>query len=140
MQLHDWIRAFLLATSIVTISTILHELAHVAMCRLLKCKIIGFRVLCFNYNGEHFSLSWRGRNHCAFTSSSPKKMKQIVIAGPLIELAVCIGCLVFAIKAEQPWVAWGLYGAAFIVLLSVIYNLLPMTNGDGKMLFGRSDE
>ena len=137
MSLQEIVYAVFLALIIAILSTILHELAHAGMCRIFKCKIVGLKVLFLDYDGSRLHLDFKKKNHCAFITESRAKMKAIVAAGPLIESILSVICAIGALSTRQSWIKFGLIAGAAFNVISVIYNLLPTTNGDGKMLFGK---
>lgn len=116
------------------ISTVLHELSHWLVCKLLKCHLIGLKILLLYFDGKKWSFQLEGRNHCAFITNDITKAKKVAAAGPLIEIIVLACCIPIALATQQKWLRYGLIGGTIMIALSVIYNLLPVTNGDGRIL------
>lgn len=139
-----WMKSVMLSIVIVIllfeVSTVIHESAHWIMCKALRCRVIGMQVLFLAYDGKRWLLKAKGKNHCAFVANDKRKAKTIVIAGPLAELVVAICSFLFACLAQTAWLRWGLLCGAALIVLSVLYNLLPVSNRDGKMFFVKERE
>ena len=139
MAIYNAFASILLALIAWSVSTFFHETAHALMCKVMHCKLISVKALFLFFDGKKLSFQLKGKNHCAFSSSSKRTMKVIVAAGPLIEFIICIICMLGALAAQQAWIRNGLWLAAFFIFVSIIYNLLPMANGDGRLLFGKGE-
>lgn len=137
MELAQIVAVSLLAVFIFAVSTALHEIAHILMCKFVNCRIIGWKILFINYDGEKVAFKLRGRNHCAFITGNKRQMRLIVLAGPIVELFIFAITLIAAPYQEVAWIRVGLYLSSILIGLSVVYNLLPLSNGDGKILFGK---
>ena len=122
------------------VSTAFHEAAHWLMCQFLGCRVLGMKVLFLNYDGKRWTFRLRGKNHCAFATDDNCKMRTIVAAGPLTEIVIALICLLIGYWTRQPWLRIGLLCGAALIVISVIYGLLPGTDGDGKMLFQKGKE
>lgn len=139
IQLLHILLTIIVAVFICTISTAAHEFAHLIMCKILKCRVIDLKVPFFQFKESRWSVQTEGRNHCSFAASSDAKMKAIVVAGPLIELIVSVGCLLAANVVQTGWIKAGFFAGAALIVISVAYDLLPITGGDGKLLFSKED-
>lgn len=121
------------------ISMAAHEFAHLIMCKLLGCRVIEIKIPFFKYSGNRWYVQTEGRNHCSFVANNNIKMKAIVAAGPLSELLIVVGCLLAANIIQMGWISAGLFASAALIVISVVYDLLPVTGGDGKLLFCKGD-
>lgn len=139
MQISSIAPAIITAFGVFAASTALHELSHMLACRVLHCRIIGWKILFVSCKGRRLSLNLKDRNHCAFTTENTRKMRIVMAAGPAADFLASAACFLCARAAGQGWCGYGLLGAACLIFVSAVYNMLPATNGDGKMLFGKDD-
>ena len=119
---------------IFALSTVLHEFAHLVMCKVFGCRVVGLKVLCFYFDGHKWSVRFKGKNHCAFVSDDKKKMRLIVAAGPLTEMLITVILLVLGMMQHGGTRISFLF-SSLLIGVSIIFNLLPNGNGDGRMLF-----
>jgi len=122
------------------LDTAAHELAHMAACALLRCRVLGYKILCFRWDGKRRYLTLRGRNHCAFATNDPCKMRIIVGAGPAADALFAAVYAAGGFLARDTAVKWGLGISAAAVVMALVYNLWPGAGGDGMLLFSRDGE
>lgn len=140
IQLVHIVLAILGVILICFISMAVHEFAHLIMCKMLGCRVIEIKIPFFIYSDNRWYVQTEGRNHCSFVANNNIKMKTIVAAGPLSELIIVIGCLLAANIIQKGWIRTGLFASAVLIVISVVYDLLPVTGGDGKLLFSKGDD
>lgn len=131
----DIIASVFIACIVFMVSTFIHEFAHLLMCRILNCRVVGMKALFLCYDGHKWSFKLSGKNHCAFITDNGMIMKTIVAAGPTAEVVVILCSLLIAYLSSLIYIRIGFVCAAIMIAISILFNLLPMTNGDGKMLF-----
>ena len=123
---------------IIVVSNGLHEIGHIAACLLLKCRILSFKIIFVAFEAGKPCGNWRltfhGHNHCAFTTNYKWKMIIAVLAGSIVDLALGILLITMYIFKGELWWASAFLIAGIGELFSIVYNLLPSTNGDGKIL------
>ena len=130
----------MLAGVLYSASTAFHEISHLLFCKVLHCKIVGWKIFFFCYNDQKLYFNKRGKNYCSFISSSRKKRIAIAAVGPITELVVSIFCLQLSCYSAQAWIKDGLIGAFCLIFLSSVLDLLPITGSDGKMIFGKDEQ
>ena len=137
MDVKQTIATICLAGMVCAFATSVHELSHLLACQLLRCKVLSYKVLFLFFDGNQLMFQINGKNHCAFVSSDKIKTKLVTVAGPVAEVALSIFLLFVSAHQKQRWVKMGLIIGTIITILLVVINLIPSTNGDGKILFGK---
>ena len=129
----------LIVTFIGCCSTMFHELAHACMCKLLNARLLSFKAFFLCYDGKKLFTKLSGKNHCAFKTNDKRVMKQIVAAGPVCELIIAIVCFVIFCQVPLPWIKYGFLGGLIWIVSTVAVDLLPIANGDGRLLFTKGE-
>lgn len=114
-------------------STILHELAHLFLCLLFKCRVVEFKIPFFVlYSEGHMKMQFSLKSsHCSFATKNKSKAFWIVLIGPLIDVLVVIALLLFLFFVRFDW---GVLVAIVFNLILCVYNLLPAVGGDGVLI------
>lgn len=117
------------------LSGIFHEIGHLVMCGILKCRIAEVKMFIWKINKHNgrwrVILDLKEKEHCSFYTSSKKKMLAIMLMGPINNLLLMIMFL-FLVLIYRNYI-W-LCGFIFNSILAV-NNLRPSTNNDGAMIY-----
>ena len=103
--------------SIFAFSGILHEVAHLIMCLILKCKVKEFKVLflkfIFENNKCNLLIDIKDNEHCSFYSKNLKEVVLVMMVGPIMNfiLSIIFGIMCF-------------YYRNFIFFCGFIYNTI----------------
>lgn len=118
----------------IILSDTLHELAHVALCRVLRCPVTGLKLpfLLLRKDGRKMlRFSLREQKHCTFRTDDPGKALWVTLSGPLANLLLGAVLLAFGL-AEEPRL-YLLPGGVYNFVMFA-YNLLPVGGGDGALI------
>lgn len=127
--------SLLLALIMFVFSSTLHEIAHIIMCKLYGLKIIGLKLMLFNYDGKKWKFKPFEKNHCAFISDNNNKTKVVMAFGPIIEILFIIVCCFVSCKISNYTIKLGIYLGVVLISISLIIDLLPISKGDGRIIF-----
>ena len=127
--------SILMALVLFVFSSTLHEIAHILMCKLYGFRIIGLKILLFNFDGKKWRFKPFEKNHCAFISDNNKKTRVVMALGPLIEILFIVVCIFASCKISDIVIKLGIYVGIIIISISLIIDLLPISKGDGRFIF-----
>ncbi len=113
------------------LSGILHELSHLIICIILKCKVKEFKFFIFKIINEnqkyHLKIDIKSSEHCSFYTNNLKKVIAVMSAGPIMSFLLVILFGIMLINRVTPVVVCGLIYNIVIVISSI----LPYSKGDG---------
>lgn len=110
-----------------------HEGAHALMCAILKCRVLGWGVIFLRRDAKGLRVGFPVPNHCAFAADSARKARIIAAAGPVNDMVYIIFAIALGAIGRSPWP----FVCAAVLLATLVYNLLPPTGGDGRLIFSK---